>query len=76
MAAGRTRVRAGAAPQAEAPKRGDAAWQAKREAIADRIERASRRVRERRKQEYDALLARRRAAELLESAELAKRGRP
>jgi hypothetical protein len=76
MAAEGTSVRAGAALPAEAPKRGDAAWRAERDAIADRNERASRRARERRKQEYDALLARRRAAELLESAALAKRHRP
>lgn len=76
MAAGRTRVRAGDAPRTEAPKRGNAAWEAERDAIADRNERASSRARERRKQEYEALLARRRAAELLESAALAKRDRP
>jgi hypothetical protein len=69
-----TRVRAG--ETAQAPVRGDAAWRAQRDAIADRNERASRRAQERRQQEYEALLARRRAAEQRESAELAKRRRP
>jgi hypothetical protein len=72
----RTRVREGDAPSPEAPKRGDAAWRAQRDAIADRNERASRRAQEQRQQEYEALLARRRAADLRESAELAKRHRP
>ena len=76
MAAGRTKVRAGDVPPSEAPKRGEAAWRAQRDAIADRNDRAIRRVRERRQQEYEALLVRRRAAELRESAELAKRHRP
>ena len=80
MAAGRssrTKVRASeATPPADAPKRGDAAWRAQRDAIADRNERASRRAQERRRQDYEALLVRRRAAELRESAELAKLNRP
>jgi hypothetical protein len=76
MAARRTRARAGDAPPTEAPKRGEAAWRAQRDAIADRNERASRRARERRQQEDEALLARRRAAELRENADLAKQHRP
>lgn len=76
MAAARTKVRSGEAAPAEVPKRGDAAWRAQRDAIADRNERASRRARERRQQEYEALVARRRAAELRERAELAKLNRP
>ena len=60
----------------ETPKRGEAAWRAQRDAIADRNERASRRARDRRQQEYEAMLVRRRAAELRESAELAKLHRP
>jgi hypothetical protein len=75
MAAGR-RVRTGDASPTEAPKRGEAAWRAQRDAIADRNERASKRAQERRQQDYEALLARRRAAELRESAELAKLHRP
>ena len=71
-----TRVRAGDPPPADTPKRGEAAWRAERDAIADRNERASKRARERRQQEYEALVARRRAAELRESAELAKQRRP
>ena len=76
MAAERTRVRADDAPPTAAPKRGEAAWRAQRDAIADRNERASRRARERRQQEEEALLARRRAVELRENADLAKRHRP
>ena len=80
MAAGRssrTKVRAGEASATDAaPKRGDAAWRAQRDAIADRNERASRRAQERRQQDYEALVARRRAAELRESADLAKLHRP
>ena len=76
MAARRTKVRAGEAPPTEAPKRGEAAWLAQRDAIADRNERASKQARDRRQQEYIALLARRRAAEQRESAELSKRRRP
>ena len=72
----RTRVQAGDAPTTEVPKRGDAAWRAQRDAIADRNERASRRAQERRQQDDEALLARRRAADLRESAELAKLRRP
>jgi hypothetical protein len=79
MAAARspkTKGRAGEAPSADTPKRGDAAWRAQRDAIADRNERASRRAQEQRQQEYEALLARRRAADLREHAELAKLRRP
>jgi hypothetical protein len=58
---------------ADVPKRGEAAWRAAKDAIADRNEHASRRARDRRRQEDDALVARRRADEVRESAELAKR---
>jgi hypothetical protein len=57
---------------AQPPKRGDAAWREHRAAIADRNERASRRARARRHEEYERLLIRRREAELRERAELAK----
>jgi hypothetical protein len=58
---------------APTPKRGDAAWREQRDAIADRNEKASRRARARRQDEYDQHSARRRAEELRERAELAKR---
>jgi hypothetical protein len=58
---------------AEPPKRGEAAWRAHREAIANRNELASRRARERRQEKYDQLSARQRADEKRERAELAKR---
>jgi hypothetical protein len=57
----------------EPQKRGDAAWREHRAAIADRNERATRRARDRRQEEYARLLARQREAELRERAELAKR---
>jgi hypothetical protein len=60
----------------DVPKRGEAAWREQRDAIADRNEQASKRAKERRQQDYEALVARRRAAELRESAELAKLHRP
>ena len=58
---------------AEAPKRGEAAWRAAKEAIATRNEQASRRSRARRQAEYGQLAARQAAADKLERAELAKR---
>jgi hypothetical protein len=57
----------------EPPKRGEAAFRAAKEAIAGRNERASRRARARRQEEYEQQTARRLAAERLERAELAKR---
>jgi hypothetical protein len=57
----------------ETPKRGEAAWRAARDAIASRNEQASRLARARRQEEYDQQSARRRAAEKLERATLAKR---
>jgi hypothetical protein len=63
------------ARSADAPKRGEAAWRAHRDAIASRNERASRLARARRQEEYERLLARRREAELRERADLAKRSR-
>jgi hypothetical protein len=59
---------------ADAPKRGEAAWRAHRDAIASRNEQASRLARARRMEEYEQLLVRRRAAELRERAELHARG--
>jgi hypothetical protein len=59
--------------QADEPKRGEAAWRAHREAIASRNERASQRARARRREQDEEQLARQRAAELRERAELAKR---
>ena len=59
----------------EPPRRGEAAWQEHRAAIADRNERATRRATARRQEEYARLLARRREAERRERAELAKRPR-
>jgi hypothetical protein len=53
---------------AQPSKRGEAAWRAERDAIADRNERASKRARERRQQDYEAQVARRRAAELQDRA--------
>jgi hypothetical protein len=58
---------------ADPPKRGEAAWRAAKEEIASRNEKASRLARARRQQEYDQQAARRRADELRERAELAKR---
>jgi hypothetical protein len=56
-------------------KRGEAAWKAHRDAIASRNDRASRLARARRQEEYERHLARERAAERRERAELAKRYR-
>ena len=61
-------------PPVEPPKRGDAAWREHRAVIAARNERATRRARARRQEQYAQLLARRHEAELRERAELA--GRP
>ena len=61
--------------QPETPKRGEAAWRAARDAIADRNEAASKRARAARQVRYDEETARRNAAERRERAELAKRGR-
>jgi hypothetical protein len=58
---------------ADPPKRGEAAWRAHRDAIASRNEQASRLARARRTEEYEQQVARRRANELRERAELAKR---
>jgi hypothetical protein len=60
-------------PAAEAPKRGDAAWRANKEAIATRNDQARKVGRERRQREYEAYAAERRAADLRERAELANR---
>jgi hypothetical protein len=57
---------------AEPAKRGEAAWRAQREAIAGRNERASAQARARRQEEHDQQVARERAAERLERAQLAK----
>ena len=58
---------------ADPPKRGEAAWRAAKDEIASRNEKASRIARARRQEEYNQLAARRRADELRERAELAKR---
>jgi hypothetical protein len=58
---------------ADPPKRGEAAWRAAKDEIASRNEKASRIARARRQEEYNQLSARRRADELRERAELAKR---
>jgi hypothetical protein len=60
-------------PVAATPKRGEAAWRAAKEAVASRNERAYKVGRERRQREYEEHAARRRAADLRERAELAKR---
>jgi hypothetical protein len=60
-------------PGPETPKRGAAAWAAAKEAVASRNAAAHKLGRERRQQEYDDYSAERRAAELRERAELAKR---
>jgi hypothetical protein len=57
------------------PKRGEAAWRAHRDAIADRNERATRLARARRHEEHEQRRAREREAERRERAELAKRPR-
>ncbi len=71
-----TSAREGGPSRADASKRGEAAWRAHREATRDRNERAIERARERRQQDYEALVARRRATELRERAELGKQRRP
>lgn len=58
---------------AEAPKRGEAAWRAAKDAIASRNEQASKLARARRQEEYEQYAAHRRADERRERAELAKR---
>jgi hypothetical protein len=60
-------------PTDEPPKRGEAAWKAAKAAIASRNEQAHKAGRERRQQEHEQYHADRRAAELRERAELAKR---
>lgn len=60
-------------PAAETPKRGEAAWRAAKEAVASRNERAYKAGRERRQREYEEFAAERRAADVRERAELAKR---
>ncbi len=60
-------------PAAETPKRGEAAWKAAKEAIASRNEQARKQGRERRQREYDQHAAERRAADVRERAELARR---
>lgn len=62
-------------PAAETPKRGDAAWRAAKEEIARRNEQARKVGRENRQRQYEEQAAERRAAELRETAALAKRGR-
>ena len=57
------------------PKRGEAAWRAHRDAIADRNERATRLAKARRHEEYEQRRAREREAERRERAELVKRPR-
>ena len=59
--------------QPEPPKRGEAAWRAARDAIADRNEAASKRARALRQARYDEETARLMAAERRERADLAKR---
>jgi hypothetical protein len=60
-------------PAAEPLKRGEAAWRAAKEAVATRNERAYKLGRERRQRENEAYAAKRRADEVRERAELAKR---
>jgi len=60
-------------PTTETPKRGDAAWRAAKEAIASRNDQARKLGRERRQREYELYAAERRAADLRERAELARR---
>ncbi len=61
-------------PVEAAPKRGEAAWRANKDAIASRNEQARKSGRERRQREHDKFHADRRVAEMRERAELAKRG--
>jgi hypothetical protein len=60
-------------PAAETPKRGDAAWRAAKEEVASRNERAYKVGRERRQRKYEEHVARLRADDARERAELAKR---
>jgi hypothetical protein len=60
-------------PVPATPKRGEAAWKAAKEAVASRNERAYRLGRERRQRESDEYASKRRAADMRERAELAKR---
>lgn len=60
-------------PVAETPKRGEAAWRAAKEAVASRNEQAYKLGRERREKEYEEYAANRRAADVRERAELARR---
>ena len=60
-------------PPADAPKRGDAAWRAAREAVASRNDQARRLGRERRDRRHEQYAADCRAADLHERAELARR---
>jgi hypothetical protein len=60
-------------PVAETPKRGDAAWRAAKAAVASRNEQARKVGRERRQRQYEEYAAERRAADMRERAELAKR---
>ena len=57
----------------EVPKRGDAAWKAAKQAIANRNEQASKVAREKRQARDDKHAAALRAADKRERAELAKR---
>jgi hypothetical protein len=58
---------------AETPKRGDAAWKAAKQAIANRNEQASKVAREKRQARDDKHAAALRAADKRERAQLAKR---
>jgi hypothetical protein len=57
----------------QTPKRGEAAWRAAKEAVASRNEGAYKLGRERRQREYDEYAAARRAADVRERTELARR---
>lgn len=60
-------------PVAETPKRGEAAWKAAKEAVASRNENARKLGRERRQRQYEEHAAERRAADVRERAEIARR---
>jgi hypothetical protein len=60
-------------PAVEAPKRGDAAWKAAKQAIATRNEQASKAAREKRQKRDDEHAAALRAADKRERVQLAKR---
>ena len=62
-------------PVAETPKRGEAAWRAARDAVANRNEQARKLGRARREKQYAEHAAERRAADVRERAEIA-RSRP